>query len=231
MKQSYTNLINIYVRDDKEQLQVFNRNGVYLPMKKIGKNNPKAEQMKTDNEMRKKWNQTVDRALIIGVPERQIIQVKDTEISGKAKESVKQFGRQPQLFATIILSAIAVLERLITQIFRLAYLRASRENTEEVAVSKIALEESQKVTEQNVLEETIPEQPKKSPLAIKYPRLSEIHSKLEEQNHAIYQRGQQLSVLKEEVDNTKGVFKGKQRKELQEQSSQLEIIFHEIIFR
>ena len=43
-KCSYTDLINIYVRYDKQKLKVFDRNGVYLPTKKIGKNNPKAEQ-------------------------------------------------------------------------------------------------------------------------------------------------------------------------------------------
>lgn len=48
MKRSYTNLINIYVKDDKQKLKVFDRNGVYLPTKKIGKNNPKAEQIKAD---------------------------------------------------------------------------------------------------------------------------------------------------------------------------------------
>ena len=45
VKRSYTDLINIYVRDDKEKLKVFDKNGVYLPMKKVGKNNPKAEQI------------------------------------------------------------------------------------------------------------------------------------------------------------------------------------------
>ena len=40
---SYTGFINIYVRDDKEKLKVFERKSAYLPMKKIGKNNPKAE--------------------------------------------------------------------------------------------------------------------------------------------------------------------------------------------
>ncbi|MBR4027314.1 MAG: MobA/MobL family protein, partial [Lachnospiraceae bacterium] len=40
VKQSYTNLINIYIKDDAEKLTVFDKNGVYLPMKKIGKNNP-----------------------------------------------------------------------------------------------------------------------------------------------------------------------------------------------
>ena len=35
VKRSYTDLINIYVRDDKEKLKVFDKNGVYLPMKRL----------------------------------------------------------------------------------------------------------------------------------------------------------------------------------------------------
>lgn len=34
------------MRADKEKLKVFDKNGMYLPMEKICKNNPKAEQMK-----------------------------------------------------------------------------------------------------------------------------------------------------------------------------------------
>ena len=61
------------MRDDKEKLKVFDKNGVYLPMKKIGKNNPKAEQIEENNRVRTMWNQTVDRALVSGVPEEQIL--------------------------------------------------------------------------------------------------------------------------------------------------------------
>ena len=42
IKHSYTDLINIYVQNEKQKLQVFERGGVYLATKKIGKNNPKA---------------------------------------------------------------------------------------------------------------------------------------------------------------------------------------------
>ena len=62
VKQSYTELINLLVKDEKEKLTVFNRDGVYLPMKKIGKNNPKAEEIAADNQFRREWNSTVDQA-------------------------------------------------------------------------------------------------------------------------------------------------------------------------
>ena len=67
VKKLYTELINVYVLDDKQKLQVFDKNGVYLPTKKIGKNNPQEEQIKRNNEVRQQWNQTVDRALFSGV--------------------------------------------------------------------------------------------------------------------------------------------------------------------
>ena len=37
VKHSYTDLINIYVQDEKQKLQVFERGSVYLATKKIGK--------------------------------------------------------------------------------------------------------------------------------------------------------------------------------------------------
>lgn len=64
----YTDLINLLIEDDKEKLHVFNKNGLCLATKKIGKNNPKAEQIREDNEVRMRWNYEVDRAIVIEVP-------------------------------------------------------------------------------------------------------------------------------------------------------------------
>ena len=97
-------------KDDKQKLKVFDRNGVYLATKKIGKNNPKAEQIKADNQYRAMWNQTVDRALISGVPEGQILEVKQSEIGQKVKASIQKSGRNPALFKSLIMMAIYALE-------------------------------------------------------------------------------------------------------------------------
>lgn len=64
VKHFYTDLINLLIEDDKNKLHVFDKNGLYLATKKIGKNNPKAEQIKTDNQVRMLWNHEVDRALV-----------------------------------------------------------------------------------------------------------------------------------------------------------------------
>lgn len=70
--------------------------------------------------------------------------------------------------------------------------------------------------------EAMPEMPVKSVLASKFHRLTDIYHKLEKQNEAIYEREQQLGRLENELANAKGIFKGKQRKELQEQIEQLQ---------
>lgn len=44
-KRFYTDLINLLVKDNEEKLHVFDSNGLFLATKKVGKNNPKAEQI------------------------------------------------------------------------------------------------------------------------------------------------------------------------------------------
>ena len=55
-KHFYTDLINSHIHDPERQLKVFDPNGVYLPTKKIGKNNPKAAEIEADNAARQEWN-------------------------------------------------------------------------------------------------------------------------------------------------------------------------------
>ena len=50
-----------------------------------------------------------------------------------------------------------------------------------------------------------------------------IYNKLEKQNTAIYEREQQLASVEKEFAGAKGIFKAKQRKELQEQAEQLKV--------
>ena len=95
--------------------------------------------------------------------------------------------------------------------------------TEAFAKSEPEQEKARAVNEPVMAKsEPIPEMPKKSVLASKYPRLADIYNKLEKQNEAIYHREQQLASVEMEIAGTKGIFKGKQRKELQEQAEQLQ---------
>lgn len=185
VKKSYTELINLYVLDDKQKLQVFDKNSVYLPTKKIGKNNPQEEQIKRNNEVRQQWNQTVDRALVSGVSEEKIMEVKQTEITDKIKQSVRKNGKQPTLFIRIIELAISVLEKLIRKVLD--------------AVVKQ------------------PERPRMSEGVANYPRLQEIYDELNERNWAIHTEQKQLNLLELSLSELKGVFKAKERKEIQAQ--------------
>ena len=118
VKQDYTDYINRFVKDETQKLSVYERGGMYLATKKIGKNNPKTEQIKKDNQMREKWNQTVDRAIITGVAKEDILQVKKEEISDKVAESARDRGNSPNLLSSIIILAILALEHLITLIIK-----------------------------------------------------------------------------------------------------------------
>ena len=221
VKRSYTGLIDIYVRNDKEKLKVFDKNGVYLPMKKVGKNNPKAEQIEADNRVRTMWNQTVDRALVSGVPEKQILEVKQSEIARKAKASIQKSGRNPALLKSLIMTAIYALELLIDKVFKMVSQKADK------GIETVIKAEPEQIPVKAIKSfvkaesELVPEMPKKSALASKYPRLADIYNKLEKQNTAIYEREQQLASVEKELAGTKGIFKAKQRKELQEQAEQL----------
>ena len=209
-------MINFYVGDDDRKLTVFSRDSAYLPMKKIGKNNPKEAEIIKDNERRSKWNDTVDRALVSGVSEGQIIEIRKTEIGKKASQSIKTFGKQPQAFRNIIAQVIAMLELLISKILTKAMeiLTSKNKDIEEVA----QIEVDHKVA----ASDEIPNKPKMSAMANKYKRLSSIHEKLVSQNKAIYKQEKILKSKENELKNCKSMFKGKERGELQEQIAQLQ---------
>ena len=79
----YTDLINQMGLDDKDRLSIFDKNGPYLATKKVEKNNPKAAEIKADNEIRMEWNRTVDHAIVSGVSEKETPKV--TEIMSMQK--------------------------------------------------------------------------------------------------------------------------------------------------
>ena len=76
MKVLFTELINDYVKDEHEKLQVFQEGGPYLATKKIGRNNPLENEIRADNQLRQEWNSVVDEAITIGIPEEKILQAK-----------------------------------------------------------------------------------------------------------------------------------------------------------
>ena len=113
MKELFTDTINCYVKEESEKLSVFQQGGVYLATKKIGKNNPKAEEIKADNAARQEWNRTVDVALVEGVPEKDILKIKQEKITDKTLQSIRKHGWLPDLFRLIIRGAKDFLQEVI----------------------------------------------------------------------------------------------------------------------
>ena len=115
VKEVYTDLINRHISNPEQQLKVFDKNSVYLPTKKIGKNNPKAAEIEADNAARQEWNRTADMALLSGIEETKILEIKKEEIHGKASQSIKEKGWLPNLFRSIIGRAKDLLQNLIRE--------------------------------------------------------------------------------------------------------------------
>ena len=69
---------------------MFNPDSIYLPTKKIGKNNPKAAEIEADNAARQEWNRTADMALISGIEEAKILEIKKDEIHQKQVNPLKR---------------------------------------------------------------------------------------------------------------------------------------------
>ena len=216
VKHFYTNLINTLVKDDKEKLHVFDENGLYLATKKIGKNNPKAEQIQTDNEYRMRWNREVDRAIVSNVPEIEIGQIKREYITDRIKASVDTFGSQPEFYGVIITTAIVVLTFLVSKI-----LRKTAELSEKLPDTK---------PEQTLPSESKPTSlPKKAKPAVQkiqpkpimpeeaavYPKLHKIYKELVRQNETIFAAENERNALEEKQDSLKGLSRLTKKGELQ----------------
>lgn len=185
VKEIYTDLINRHISNPEQQLKVFDKNSVYLPTKKIGKNNPKAAEIETDNAARQEWNRTADMALISGISEAKILEVKQTEIHDKASQSIKSKGWLPNLFRGIVTKAKDFLQNLIqekdmppkTLDINMAEFRT---------MQKLMIKAQDKAKEIRHLQDTV------------------------------------LPKLKQQLADTKGIFKGKERKALTEQIQRTE---------
>ena len=94
----FTEIINCHVKEESKKLSVFQQGGVYLATKKMGKNNPKEAEIRADNAARQEWNRTVDVALVEGVPEEDILKVKQEEITAKKVQSIRAHGWLPDMF-------------------------------------------------------------------------------------------------------------------------------------
>ncbi len=239
VKLFYTRMIKHWVTDEKDRLTVFDRNGPYLATKKIGRNNPKAEQIEQDNKLRMDWNREVDRAIISNVPMDDILQIKREHITEPIKRSIEIYGNKPQRLALILNMAITELVLLISKVLEAA--RAIRNKILHTDVTNAektdfasnivvdntdntsAIEESTKVenkitTQEETIKEvnvTKPDKPVMTPEAATYPKLKKIKAELDNQNNLIFQAEQQRGNLEIELSDLKGLAKLTRKAELQ----------------
>lgn len=113
VKEMFTETINYYVKEESEKLSVFQQGGVYLATKKIGKNNPKAAEIRADNATRQEWNRMVDVALVEGVSEEDILKIKQEKITDETMRSIRANGWLPDMFRQIIRGAKDFLREVI----------------------------------------------------------------------------------------------------------------------
>ncbi len=186
VKHLYTAHINRHISDPEQQLKVFDKNGVYLPTKKIGKNNPKEKEIKADNAARQEWNRTADMALITGISEEKILEVKQTQIHEKVSQSIRESGWLPNLFRSIVGKAKDFLQSLIRE---------------------------QSMPPKPTLDIDISEFRHMRSLMIK------VQDRAKEIKHL---QNNVLPKLQQQLADTKGIFKGKERKELESKIQQVE---------
>ena len=113
MKQVMTDAINEIVKDENEKLQVFHKGDPYLATKKIGKNNPKEAEIRADNYLRQEWNRNVDRALLTGALEVEVMLAKQSQIDEPVAESLREHGQDPKLFTGILQKAVGYLRGFV----------------------------------------------------------------------------------------------------------------------
>lgn len=186
VKEIYTDLINRHISNHEQQLKVFDKNSVYLPTKKIGKNNPKAAEIETDNAARQEWNRTADMALISGISEAKILEVKQTEIHDKASQSIKSKSWLPNLFRGIVTKAKDFLQNLIQEKDMPPKPTLDINMAEFRTMQKLMIKAQDKAKEIRHLQDTV------------------------------------LPKLKQQLADTKGIFKGKEHKALTEQIQRTE---------
>lgn len=184
-----------------------------IATKKIGKNNPKAEQIQTDNEKRMRWNREVDRAIVSGVPEAEIKQIKQEYVIDRIKESVNLFGNKPELLGSIIATAVSVLALLISKVLQKAReLSAQLFDTEPIQ-SHLPKERPSIVSPKI----QIPPKPAMTAKAAAYPKLHKIYKELKRQNEIIFEAEKERNSLENKRDSLKGLARLTKKSELQDE--------------
>ena len=165
------------------------------------------------------------------------MEVKRKQISEPIKGAISQIGRKPRLFAGFVTVAIAALELMIESVLMKKYKEVSvqkeeiNQTDEDIMLEKTATQVSDTENTQADAHESMPKAPEQEKpetkqsemtrMASKYPRFFKVYNELEQQNTVIYKKEQQRTAKKKELSEVKGWFKGRKKKELQKEITEL----------
>ena len=211
IKEMFTNLINQCVVLEEEKLTVFDPSGPYLATKKIGKNNPMADAIRADNQVKQEWNQMVDQVLIAGGTVEEVTDFKREEVVQKVAASVKEHGEEPSLLAAVILRASDILKEFLQILMDNGGVEQA-ETTFPVVVGILYDREEQKGPRPDSRKEEA-----------KFRELDGIYQKLIKANKKQFALQKQRDSVQLALDQTpNGILHRKERKALQERINGLE---------
>ena len=117
LKEGYTELINEQIGREEDRLEVYRKDSIYLPTKKIGKNNPKEEFIRKNNEEVTKWNYYAAYAAEF-MSEDHVKEVKHKEVVVPVKESIAS-GNDGSAYGQIVNRAVRTLNNIVKEWLRI----------------------------------------------------------------------------------------------------------------
>ena len=204
--------------------QEFKKSGVEGKCtKKIGRNNPKVEQIEQDNKLRMDWNREVDRAIISDVPMDDILQIKREHITEPIKRSIQRYGNKPQRLTLILNMAITELVLLISKVLEAARTIWSKiQHTDVVIadktdnVSHIVADTATHIEENAIIEDIKPKQGESAENVITSPSKEMVATQKTPAKPVmtpVVADYTKLKKIKEELDNqNKLIFEAEQRR-------------------
>ena len=108
IKESYTDLINSRLSSEHSKLEVYRKDSIYLPMKKIGKNNPKEKEIRENNRAVLRWNEQAAH-LASRLPEEMVLEIKRKEIVEPVRTAKAEGQPVGSSFAAIVRRAAKTL--------------------------------------------------------------------------------------------------------------------------
>lgn len=133
VKHLYAEKMNERMSEVGYKMTVFDKDGPYLPAKKIGKNNPKEKFIRQNNAARLKWNTSVSKALYWKIPVAVIIAVKKSEVIRPMREAFTAShdkGTAMDMMTKIIVRAALTMSNFLNKLIRHQLLEKIKPNDE-----------------------------------------------------------------------------------------------------